>query len=122
MTERDDVEPAELHRVYPPVADAAAGTDATPRNRGCSGPRNGASAHRPGRRAAGGTQGHARRPAPGPRCVARPSATARTTIAAVVALVVAMAALDWVTKGNPVGEGGGECRSPKRQASCAKTG
>jgi hypothetical protein len=26
------VEPAELHRVYPPVADAAAGTDAMPRH------------------------------------------------------------------------------------------
>jgi hypothetical protein len=26
------VEPAELHRVYPPVADAAAGTDALPRD------------------------------------------------------------------------------------------
>jgi hypothetical protein len=30
------------------------------------------------------------------------------SITAVLALVVAMAALDWVTKGNPAGEGGGE--------------
>jgi hypothetical protein len=96
------VEPAELHRVYPPVAAAAAGTDATQRDAmgGCNGARNGEPAGRPGRRTAGRVEGHARGHAMRPRCVARSSTAPRPAEAgarAASTVDVALAAHDRVT-------------------------